>query len=520
VCGSLAENDLGSHFEAVLEIGAAPALASLIKASISAFCQVSSSGDRILILFHGPSSAAIANLSAFLVLRGFFEAAFVRFFVGFGTADVAQVRASLSCPTNSALMPAMNLLLPFYIGLRYTWAKRRNTFISFVSLFAFIGMALGVFALIVVLSVMNGFDRELKDRILRVIPHGFIQTEEPLKDWRSVADRVLSRADVVGAAPFVAGHGLLTYDGSVHGLEIQGIDPEAEQSVSVVHQHMLVGDLDDLRPGEYHIVLGSLLARYMGVTLGDKVQVTLPDVSVTPAGIFPRTKRFTVVGVFEVGAQLDQSLALLHFEDAQKLLRRQGGVDGLRLRFADIYSAPRKLSEIEKDLGPEYITKDWSETQGNLFQAIQMEKAVVGLMLGIVIAVAAFNIITSLIMMITEKRADIAVLRTMGLSAAGVVGIFMVQGTVIGIVGIVIGAVLGILVALNLATMVTAVEEFLGAQIFDPTVYFVTTMPSQLMLSDVIWVCSGAALISFLVTCYPAWRASQIAPAEALRYNI
>ena len=234
---------------------------------------------------------------------------------------------TLFSPKNSALMRAMNSLLPGYIGLRYTWAKRRNTFISFVSLFAFIGMALGVFALIVVLSVMNGFDQELKNRILRVVPHGFVEPQEPLADWQSLAQRLEGKHGVVGAAPYVAGHGLVTYDGSIHGMEIQGIDPIAEQNVSVVHEHMLLGDLESLQPGEYQILLGSLLARYLGVTLGDKVQVTLPEVSVTPAGIFPRTKRFTVVGVFEVGAQMDQSLALLHVNDAQKLLRRAGGVD-------------------------------------------------------------------------------------------------------------------------------------------------------------------------------------------------
>ncbi len=416
-------------------------------------------------------------------------------------------------------MRAMHTFLPFYIGLRYTWAKRRNTFISFVSLFAFIGMALGVFALIVVLSVMNGFDRELKDRILRVVPHAFIQTQAPLSDWRPLAQRLVGTHGVVGAAPFVAGHGLVTYDGSVHGVQIQGIDPESERSVSVVHKHMLVGNLADLVPGEYQIVMGSLLARYLGVNIGDKVQITLPDVAITPAGIFPRSKRFTLVGVFEVGAQLDQSLVLMHVVDAQKLLRRPG-VEGLRLRFAEIYQAPAHLADLEAELGPEYVGRDWSETQGSLFQAVKMEKTVVGIMLGIIIAVAAFNIVTSLIMMITEKRADIAVLRTMGMSAAGVVAIFMVQGTVIGLIGILIGAGLGIVVALNLATVVTAAEEFFGAQIFDPTVYFVTTMPSQLLLADVIWVCAGAATISFLVTCYPAYRAAQIAPAEALRYNI
>lgn len=416
-------------------------------------------------------------------------------------------------------MPVMTLPLPLYIGLRYTWAKRRNTFISFVSLFAFIGMALGVFALIVVLSVMNGFDRELKDRILRVVPHGFVRAATPLQDWQSLAQRLVGRHGVTGAAPYVAGHGLATYDGSVHGIEIQGIDPQAEPDVSVVHEHMLVGELEDLTPGEYEVILGSLLARYLGVALGDKVDITLPSVSITPAGIFPRSRRFTVVGVFEVGAQLDQSLVLIHVADAQKLLRTQG-VEGLRLRFEDIYTAPSRLRDLQAELGADFVTQDWSETQGSLFQAIKMEKTVVGIMLGIIIAVAAFNIVTSLVMMITEKRSDIAVLRTMGLSALGVVAIFMTQGIVIGMVGIAIGAGLGVVVAQHLAAMVAAVENLMGASIFDPTVYFVTTMPSQLQLGDVIYVCLGACTISFLATCYPAYRASQIAPAEALRYNV
>lgn len=416
-------------------------------------------------------------------------------------------------------MRCMKIPLPLYIGLRYTWAKRRNTFISFVSLFAFIGMALGVFALIVVLSVMNGFDRELKERILRVVPHGFVQFKTPAEDWQGLAQRLVGTRGVMAAAPYVAGHGLATYDGSVHGIEIQGVDPQAEPGVSVVHEHMLVGELADLRPGEYEVVLGSLLARYLGATIGDQVDITLPSVSITPAGIFPRSRRFTVVGVFEVGAQLDQSLVLMHVVDAQKLLRKSG-VDGLRLRFTNIYSAPEQLRALATELGPDFVGRDWSETQGSLFQAIKMEKTVVGIMLGIIIAVAAFNIVTSLVMMIAEKRSDIAVLRTMGMSALGVVAIFMAQGTIIGMVGILIGAGLGILVAQNLATMVTAVENFMGASIFDPTVYFVTTMPSQLLLADVLWVCIGASAISFLATCYPSYRASQIAPAEALRYNV
>lgn len=416
-------------------------------------------------------------------------------------------------------MPAMNLSLPFYIGLRYTWAKRRNSFISFVSLFAFMGMALGVFALIVVLSVMNGFDRELKERILRVVPHGFIVADEAIEPWQPLAEQLLDHPRVLGAAPYIEGYGLATFVGQVQGVEIQGIVPAAERSVSTVHDYMLVGGTDSLEPGAYNVVLGSLLARNLGINTGDKVNITLPEVSITPAGVFPRSKRFTVSGVFEVGAQLDQSLALIHMADAQKLFRQKQGPEGLRLRFDDIYAAPTIVKELQASLGSGFQGRDWSATQGSLFQAVKMEKTVVGIMLGIIIAVAAFNIVTSLIMMITEKRSDIAVLRTMGMSAAGIVAIFIVQGTSIGLVGIAIGALLGVVVAVNLAAMVAWVEQAIGAQVFDPTVYFVTSMPSQLQLHDVLWVCVGAATISFLATCYPAYRASQIAPAEALRYN-
>lgn len=416
-------------------------------------------------------------------------------------------------------MRTMKKRLPFYIGLRYTWAKRRNTFISFVNLFAFGGMALGVFALVVVLSVMNGFDRELKERILRVVPHGFVNSNSPLADWQTLAQSIQASPGLVGTAPFVAGHGLITYDGSVHGVQIQGIEPLLEKQVSVVHEFMLAGDTEMLEPGRYQVAMGSLLARYLGVTIGDKVSVTLPQVSITPAGVFPRSKRFTVVAVFEVGAQVDQSLLLVHIDDAQKLFQKNQTVDGLRLRFDDIYRAPAYVNQLQQQLGADFTAQDWSETQGSLFQAVQMEKTVVGIMLGIIIAVAAFNIVTSLIMMITEKRSDIAVLRTMGLSALAITIIFVVQGTSIGVIGITIGALSGMVVAANLAAIVSWFEQSLGAQIFDPTVYFVTSMPSHLMMSDVVTVCVSAAAVSFLATCYPAYRASQIAPAEALRYN-
>ncbi len=410
--------------------------------------------------------------------------------------------------------------LTTHIGLRYTRAKRRNHFISFVSVFALCGMALGVFALILVLSVMNGFDHELKQRILRVVPHGFLTTAEPLADWRQLAGRIEDTPALEGSAPFVGGKALVNFGGSVRGLELQGILPQREPRVSIVDQHMLVGNLDSLRPGDYGIILGAMLARSMGATTGDKITVTLPQVSITPAGIFPRTKRFTLVGVFEVGAQVDQTLALIHLEDAQTLFRLGDAVDGLRLKFEDIYAAPEQLDALVENLGPGgYHGKNWSETQGSLFQAVKMEKTVVGVMLSIIVAVAAFNIITCLVMMVAEKRTDIAVLRTMGMKAGDIVSIFMVQGTALGVAGIMVGAALGIPAALFLPDFVALMERMTGFQVFDPNVYFVSYMPSRFEWPDALWVCGTALLITLLATLYPSYRAAKILPAEALRYE-
>lgn len=409
--------------------------------------------------------------------------------------------------------------LTAHIGLRYTRAKRRNHFISFVSLFSLCGMALGVFALILVLSVMNGFDHELKQRILRVVPHGFLSTVEPLSDWQALAGRVQKTPDLLGSAPFVGGQGLVSLGGDVRGLELQGILPHQEAEVSVVHQHMLIGRLSALQAGEFNIVLGSVLARSMGLTSGDKVTVTLPQVSVTPAGIFPRTKRFTVVGVFEVGAQVDQTLALIHLQDAQKLFRRGDAVDGLRLRFDDIYTAPQALNTLVNTLGEGYVGKNWSETQGSLFQAVKMEKTVVGVMLSIIVAVAAFNIVTSLVMMVAEKRTDIAVLRTMGMKPGDIVSIFMVQGTALGVAGIALGAILGVPAALYLPEFVSWIESATGMHIFDPNVYFVSFLPSRFEWSDALVVCATALGITIMATVYPSYRAARVAPAEALRYE-
>ncbi len=414
--------------------------------------------------------------------------------------------------------------LPWYIGLRYIRSKRRNGFIAFVSLFALLGMMLGVFALIVVLSVMNGFDRELKQRILRVVPHGFIEKSNALQDWVSLSDSIRSSEGLLGSAPFIEGKGLITYGNRVRPIQIEGIAPSQETEVSEISRSILVGDYHALEQTRYGIVLGALIARNMGVSIGDKVSVTLPIVSITPAGVFPRSKRFTVVGVFEVGAQVDQTLALINLQDAQKLFRLPNRVHGLRLRFDDIYRAPAYLGSIIKQLNEKnehagFKGKDWSQTQGSLFQAVKMEKTVVGIMLSVIIAVAAFNIITSLIMMVAEKRSDIAVLRTLGLSRSGIMKVFVVQGSVMGLCGIIVGAGSGIITAHYLPEIIGFFEGLVGAQVFDPSVYFVSHLPSEWKLNDTLWTCAFAFVISFLATLYPAYRASLIEPAEALRYD-
>lgn len=410
--------------------------------------------------------------------------------------------------------------VPFYIGLRFTRAKRRNGFISFVSIFALVGMALCVFALIVVLSVMNGFDHELKQRLLRVVAHGSLTTEQPLEDWQGLQARIASTPGLMASAPYIEGKGLLTFDGQVRPIQIQGVDPNSETGISAVNEHMVVGDLHYLKPGEYGIIMGSLLARYLGLTPGDRVSVTLPEVSITPAGVFPRSKRFTLVGVFEVGAQVDQYLALIHMGDGQKLFRRGKAVDGLHLKFDDIYRAPPAVSALASELGEGYLARDWSQTQGSLFQAVKMEKTMVGLLLSILIAVAAFNIISSLVMMVSEKRSEIAVLRTLGLTRWGIMKVFMVQGSSLGVAGVVIGAVTGVITAVWLPQIMAAVESVTGFQVFDPNVYFVSYLPTDWQPMDTLLVCVLSLTVSVLATLYPAWRASRIEPAEALRYDM
>jgi lipoprotein-releasing system permease protein len=408
--------------------------------------------------------------------------------------------------------------IPLYIGLRYTRAKRRNQFISFISAFSLVGMALGVMALIIVLSVMNGFDREMKERILSVVPHGFVDQLPAVKDWQSLAEQVNQHPQVVASAPYISSSALVTYAGGVEAIELQGVLPDAEAAVSIVDQRMIVGSMDQLQPGEYGIVMGRLLASRLMLAPGDKIRITSPEINITPMGVFTRARSFTLVGVFEVGAQVDSTLVLIHLQDAQKFLR-QPGVQGLHVKTDDMFAASQVMREIRETLGDDYRVKDWSQTQGSLFQAVKMEKIVVGSLLMIIIAVAAFNIVSSLVLMVADKRSDIAVLRTMGVSAGQIMAIFIVQGSAIGFVGTLIGTTVGCVVALTLTSIMGGFESLFGLQVFDPDVYFISQLPSVLLWQDVAFIAFIALALSFVATLYPAYRAARIEPAEALRYE-
>lgn len=410
--------------------------------------------------------------------------------------------------------------LSVFIGMRYTRAKRRNHFISFISLTSMVGLALGVLVMILVLSVMNGFDRELRTRILGMVPHATISSGQPIDDWRALAAKVQQHPEVEAVAPFTQLQGMLTHSGGVQPVLVNAVLPEAEKNVSIIAQHMVEGSLDDLKDGEFGIVIGEISARRFRVAIGDKLTFILPEASVTPAGVFPRLKRFTVVGVFKVGAELDSSLALIHVGDAARLSRWQDNqVEGVRLKLKDLFHAPEVAWRIAGQLGDDYMARDWTRSHGSLFQAIQMEKTMIALLLLLIVAVAAFNIISTLVMVVTDKKADIAILRTLGMTPRQIMLVFMVQGSLIGVVGTLIGGVLGVISALNVTAWVAGLENLLGRKFLSSDVYFINYLPSQLRVEDVVLICTAALTMSFFATLYPAWRAARTQPAEALRYE-
>lgn len=411
--------------------------------------------------------------------------------------------------------------LSIFIGSRYTRAKRRNHFISFISLTSMIGLSLGVLAMIIVLSVMNGFQREMSNRILGMVPHAVIAGDgRPVEDWQSLALQLQAHPGVLGTAPITQLEGMLSYRGTMQPIEIKGIDPQAESEVSILGSKMIAGSLDDLLAGESGVIVGLMTARRFGLKLGDKLTLIVPELSDAPGGITPRMQRLNVVGVFKVGAELDGSLAMIHRADAAQILRWQPDqVEGVRVRLADLYRAPQIASELVAGLGEGYRGEDWSLTQGSLFSAMKMEKTMIGLLLLLIVAVAAFNIIATLIMVVADKRADIAILRTLGATPRQIMAIFMVQGSIIGLTGTLIGTVLGVIGAMNVSALVSWLEKVSGQHIFSSDVYFISTLPSELRLQDVLLVTLAALLLSFLATVYPAWRAAQTQPAEALRYE-
>ena len=411
--------------------------------------------------------------------------------------------------------------LEIAIGLRYTRAKRRNHFISFISLTSMLGIALGVTALITVMSVMNGFEKEVRGRILDMVSHltvtGF---EGRLRDWSDVVMQLRENPQVLGTAPYVEAQGMLIHGRKVQGTLIRGIDPALEPAVSNVDRKMEEGTLDVLQPGGFRIVLGRDLARILRVEVGDKVTLVTPSANITPAGVMPRLKQFTVAGIFYVGMfEYDSSLALIHLADAQRLFRLGEAVTGVRARLKDLFRAPQVRYELQQGGLMDYWVRDWSSYHANWFRAVKIEKRMIFLLLLLIVAVAAFNIVSTLVMLVTDKQSDIAILRTLGASPRSIMGIFMVQGTLIGFIGTLLGIVGGVSLALNLDTVVPFVERLFGFHILDPGIYYISELPSDLHWDDV-WTIVGVAFVLGLVsTLYPAWRASRVQPAEALRYE-
>jgi lipoprotein-releasing system permease protein len=410
------------------------------------------------------------------------------------------------------------------IGLRYTRASRSkgqgNGFISFISALSVAGIALGVAALITVLSVMNGFQKQVRDRMLGVLSHiEVIAGREPITDWQAVLEQAKQNSQVIAGAPYVSGQAMLTVEDTVRGVLVRGVNPQEETKVTDFLKQLSSGSLEALQPGQFGVVIGKELAKALLLGVGDKLSLIAPQGTLTPTGVIPRLRQFTIVAVYDSGHyEYDSTLVLIHIEDAARLFRVEG-VSGVRLKTNNMMQAPRIAGDLVRKMRGDLYIRDWSKENRNWFAAVQIEKRMMFIILTLIIAVAAFNLVSMLVMTVTDKRADIAILRTLGAAPRSIMAIFMIQGSAIGLLGTGIGVSLGVVLAENIDKVVAFVEELFGFKVLPPGIYFITQLPSDLHWDDVLTIGLVACLLAFASTLYPSWRASKVQPAQALRYE-
>jgi lipoprotein-releasing system permease protein len=416
----------------------------------------------------------------------------------------------------------MSYFLPFFLGFRYLRTKKRSGFVSFITLASVIGIALGVTVLITVLSVMNGFDNEIRHHIFDIASHVTISNDAgAISDWQTLLTKIKKNPKVVSAAPFVNGEGMLSLNGEVMGVLINGITPDQEKSVSGLDKKMVEGKFSSLKPESFNVLLGmDLISRFGGI-IGNKITLITPEATLTPLGIMPRFKRLNISGIFHIdgGIGFDSGMVFVNLKDAQKLFSLGDAVSGIRIRVNDLYDAPGVAKTLKNNLGSQYLVKDWTAQYGALFKAIQMEKTMMFIILLFIIAVAVFNLVSTLVMVVNEKQSEIAILRTLGATPKTIMATFMVQGGTIGLVGTLLGVIFGILLASNATEIVALIEQLFHVKFISSSVYFIDYLPSKLEWKDILHISLSAAILSLVATIYPAWNASKVRPAEALRYE-